>query len=121
MVRLPPGLHPLPSVGIDNPADVSPNNRAGCKETLCKASGIKILKGELRFASQVTINEHVGWAYKHWGCVTPKILSNAKGAIDGDIDLLDGYDELDTDMQEKVKRAIDQGHVDDEDWRGVSA
>ena len=31
-----------------------------------------------------------------------------------------GMDELDEGSQEKVLRAIEQGHVDDEDWRGVS-
>ena len=43
-----------------------------------------------------------------------------KEAIEDDLDLLDGYDEIPPDVQEKVKRAIEQGHVDDEDWRGVS-
>lgn len=36
------------------------------------------------------------------------------------MDLIDGYDELDEDSQQKVYRALDQGHVDDEDWKGVS-
>lgn len=36
------------------------------------------------------------------------------------MDLIDGYDELPSDAQEKVKRALEQGHVDDEDWNGVS-
>lgn len=35
------------------------------------------------------------------------------------MDLIDGYDELPADAQEKVKRALDQGHVDDEEWNGV--
>ncbi|KAL8795139.1 MAG: hypothetical protein Q9182_007564 [Xanthomendoza sp. 2 TL-2023] len=32
--------------------------------------------------------------------------------------MLDGYDELPEDWQEKIKRAITDGHVDDEDWKG---
>lgn len=36
------------------------------------------------------------------------------------MDLVDGYDELPADFQDKVKRALEQGHVDDEDWKGVS-
>ena len=32
--------------------------------------------------------------------------------------MVDGYDELPKDFQDKVKRAIEQGHVDDEDWKG---
>ena len=41
--------------------------------------------------------------------------------------MLDGYDDEDKgslhdrpDLQEKVRRVITQGHIDPEDWRGVS-
>lgn len=40
-------------------------------------------------------------------------------AIEGNFDYLDGYDELPADLQEKVRNALSQGHVDDEDWKGV--
>lgn len=46
-------------------------------------------------------------------------MSNVKDYIEGDMDLFDGYDALPDDIQAKVKRALDQGHVDDEDWKGV--
>lgn len=36
------------------------------------------------------------------------------------MELVDGYEELPEDQQEKVKRAIEQCHVDDDDWNGVS-
>lgn len=36
-----------------------------------------------------------------------------------DMELVDGYDILPDDLQEKVKRALDQEHVDDDDWNGV--
>ena len=32
---------------------------------------------------------------------------------------MDGLDELPEDEQDKIKRAIEQGHVDDEDWQHV--
>lgn len=35
------------------------------------------------------------------------------------MDLVDGYDTLDAATQTKVKRAIENKHVDDEDWNGV--
>lgn len=38
---------------------------------------------------------------------------------EGDLELVDGYEELSEEHQEKVKRALEQGHVDDEDWKGV--
>lgn len=37
----------------------------------------------------------------------------------GDLDYVDGYDEMPAEFQEKIKRALDQGHIDDEDWKGV--
>lgn len=33
---------------------------------------------------------------------------------------MDGYDELSAENQEKVRQALEQGHVDDSDWKGVS-
>jgi len=53
------------------------------------------------------------------GCVTPFQLVQWKEASEGDMDLVDGYEELPPDVQDKVKRAIMQGHVDDADWKGV--
>lgn len=37
-----------------------------------------------------------------------------------DMELVDGYEDLPQEAQVKVKRALEQGHVDDEDWNGVS-
>lgn len=47
-------------------AEVSPNNRAGCKNQECKAAGIKINKGEFRYGTLITIQDHTSWSYKHW-------------------------------------------------------
>ena len=57
---------------------------------------------------------------KSRGCVTPKQVENLKESIENNVDLFDGYDELPEDIQEKMRRALEQGHVDDEDWKGVS-
>ena len=58
--------------------------------------------------------------YKHTrGCVTPKQIENLNKAIEGDYDYLDGYEELPEDVQERVRQAIDDGHIADEDWTGV--
>lgn len=56
----------------------------------------------------------------HRGCVTPKQLANLNEMIEGNFDYLDGYDEITPELQEKVKIALEQGHVDDSDWKGVS-
>jgi hypothetical protein len=56
------------------------------------------------------------------GCVTPKQISNLVEFIGESKDLsqIDGYDELSPEYQAKVRDAIEHGHVDDADWRGVS-
>ena len=43
-----------------------------------------------------------------------------KESSDDDIEMVDGYDYLPEDAKDKVQRALEQGHVDDEDWKGVS-
>lgn len=53
------------------------------------------------------------------GCVTPRQIENIKESIDEDVDMLDGYDEIPPDLQEKIKAAIENGHVNNEDWNGV--
>lgn len=56
--------------------------------------------------------------------MTPKIISNIKESIsEGDelnFDEIDGWDELAEENREKVRKALEQGHVDDEEWKGVS-
>lgn len=53
------------------------------------------------------------------GCVTPKQLEGLQDILEGNVDMFDGYEEIPDDCQEKVKRALKNGHVDDEDWKGV--
>ena len=55
------------------------------------------------------------YAYHNIGCVTPKQLTNIKDAIDGDFDLLDGFDELPEEDQARVRQALDSGHIAEED------
>ena len=53
------------------------------------------------------------------GCVTPKQIVGVKSSIEDDLDLFDGFDELPGDLQEKVKTALADGHIADDDWTGV--
>ncbi|KAK2697032.1 hypothetical protein QWA68_005262 [Fusarium oxysporum] len=105
--------------------ELSPNNRATCKDTECKKNGEKVTKGTLRFGSYVVIKEHGSWSWKHWGCVSGQQLENVRELCqqgDGsfDCDLIDGYDELGEhpDVQEKVRRCVNQGFIDPEDFKG---
>ena len=60
------------------------------------------------------------------GCITPAQIENLVTSFDGleafeeDPNVLDGYDEVDEASQEKIRTALKEGHVPDEDWRGVS-
>ncbi|TGO81155.1 hypothetical protein BPOR_1313g00010 [Botrytis porri] len=104
--------------------------RAGCQNKECKDNGVKIQKNELRLGTWVEIQEHGGWQWKHWGCVTGKQLENMRNYLeDGKggymFDKMDGYNDggkgsLDDhpEMQEKVRRVVMQGFIDPEDWKG---
>lgn len=51
------------------------------------------------------------------------MIENIKnGLSDGqDASDLDGYEDLSEELQTKVRKAFEVGHVDDEDWKGVSS
>ncbi len=55
---------------------------------------------------------HSSW--RHWGCVTAKLITNMK-EIFGEADELDGFDDLKEADQEKLRKAWEEGHVDDAD------
>ncbi|RMZ76455.1 hypothetical protein DV737_g4812, partial [Chaetothyriales sp. CBS 132003] len=92
----------------------------------CKNENIKIEKGELRFGNWVEIpNYPGGWKWKHWGCVTPLQITNLQNMLgsidydnDKDMDALDGWDEVDHESRTKIRQALKDGHIPDEDWRG---
>lgn len=54
--------------------EVSPNNRAGCKNTECKNAGIKISKGQMRFGAWVEGPEFQSWSWKHWLMLWTSVL-----------------------------------------------
>ena len=51
--------------------------------------------------------------------MTPRQFEQWKEVSEANEDLIDGYDELSEDLQEKVIRCIEQEHVDDDEWNGV--
>jgi hypothetical protein len=60
------------------------------------------------------------FADEHRGCVTPMQIENLVDTCGGDTDLVDGYDELPAEYQEKVDFALANGHIPDEDCTRVS-
>jgi hypothetical protein len=103
--------------------EASKTGRAGCTEGVCNKEQIKIEKGELRLGTWVIIRDHGGWKWRHWGCVSGHIIQSIRESADGedgtyDWDLVDGYDELSSDLQDKFRRVIEQGFIDPEDFKG---
>ncbi|KAF9788554.1 hypothetical protein BJ322DRAFT_643949 [Thelephora terrestris] len=87
--------------------------RAKCKGPK-PCAGTTLAKGDLRFGSLVDFKGRTSFAWRHWGCVTPKIIENVKKSFE-DPQELDGFDELNDEDKEKLKVAWDAGHVADED------
>ncbi|KAI0790543.1 hypothetical protein C8Q75DRAFT_122329 [Abortiporus biennis] len=93
--------------------EYSPNNRAKCKGPK-PCNGTTLVKGEIRVGSVVDFKGHTSLSWRHWGCVTPKMISNMKNIHD-DADELDGFEDLNADDQAKIRKAWEEGHVADED------
>jgi len=89
------------------------SGRAKCKGPK-PCSGTAIGKGELRFGSQVDFRGNVSFAWRHWGCVTPAIITNMKQSFE-DADELDGFDDLKDKDKERIRKAWEEGKVADED------
>ncbi|PFH47702.1 hypothetical protein AMATHDRAFT_151459 [Amanita thiersii Skay4041] len=87
--------------------------RAKCKGPK-PCSGIVIAKQQLRFGTLVDFRGNQSFTYRHWGCVTPKIIEKMKSQFN-DPSELDGYDELRPEDQERISTAFEEGHVAEED------
>ncbi|KAM0706480.1 hypothetical protein Q7P35_005807 [Cladosporium inversicolor] len=98
--------------------EISATKQAGCQANHCKKEKVKIQKGEIRQGVVVDTGDFTSLKWRHWGCVTPYVLHNWWEAADHDFELVDGLDVMPADAQDKVKRALEQGHVDDDDWNG---
>nr|POF13058.1 parp-type zinc finger-containing protein c2a9.07c [Quercus suber] len=98
--------------------EIASTGRAGCNATHCKKNNVKIVKGEMRQGVWVDYEDRGSYKWRHWGCITPEVLHNWHEASEGQTDLIDGFDELPEEAQAKLKRALEQGHVDDEEWNG---
>ncbi|KAI0319442.1 hypothetical protein OF83DRAFT_1110333 [Amylostereum chailletii] len=89
------------------------SNRAKCKGPVpCKGS--TLTKGSLKIGTVVDFQGHTNFAWRHWGCTTPKIVANMKKSFDQAEDL-DGFDELEDEDKERIRKAWEDGRVADED------
>jgi hypothetical protein len=70
---------------------------------------------QLEATTQPSKRHADGLVYR--GCVTPQQVANLQEESGKDTDMIDGYDELPAEYQHKVKYALDNGHVEDADWK----
>ena len=54
------------------------------------------------------------------GCVTPAQIHNLIETCESDTQYIDGFDEIGEENHAKITKALEEGHVADEDWLGVS-
>lgn len=106
-------------------AELAKTNRGGCSQTACKKQGVKVAKDTVKFGTWVTAKDAEFWNWKHWGCVSSRQIDSLKEAMtddDGelDYDLLDGYEDLGDDDRAKVRQAITDGYVAEEDALGAN-
>ncbi|KAI0765256.1 poly polymerase and DNA-ligase Zn-finger region-domain-containing protein [Fomes fomentarius] len=78
----------------------------------CK--GTPIGKGELRFGSLIDFQGKTSFQWRHWGCVTTRIINNMKNNFN-EADELDGFDDLNDEDQKRVEKAWEDGRVAPED------
>eukprot|EP00158_Paraphelidium_tribonemae_P002659 Partr_v1_DN25544_c0_g1_i1_m20776 putative Poly(ADP-ribose) polymerase and DNA-Ligase Zn-finger region len=75
-----------------------------------------INQGELRFGSVGSFNDHETVFWRHWTCVTPKILSNV-----GSPEAMEGYDTLAPEHKAMVDEVFATlGNVDPQEITGAS-
>lgn len=84
------------------------NGRKPCK-------GTAIAKGQIRFGTWVTLQEHGSFKWRHWGCLTASVLKNVSNEVEGKIEELDGFEDLKPEDQEKIKKAFEDGQIDPSD------
>ncbi|KAJ7067871.1 hypothetical protein C8F01DRAFT_979409 [Mycena amicta] len=89
------------------------SNRSKCKGGK-PCNGTLIGKGDLRLGTIVDISGKTSFAWRHWGCVTEKVIQNIKKLHD-EAEELDGYEDLRPEDQKRVVVAFKTGAVDDED------
>ncbi|KAF9240721.1 hypothetical protein BU15DRAFT_27940, partial [Melanogaster broomeanus] len=87
--------------------------RAKCKGPK-PCAGTSIAKGALRLGSVTDFRGNTTYVWRHWGCTTEKVLSNMKAQFTT-ADELDGFEDLNDEDKDRLRRAFDEGKVADED------
>ncbi|KAL0079014.1 hypothetical protein F4703DRAFT_1742099, partial [Phycomyces blakesleeanus] len=92
------------------------SNRSKCKgpKTLCHREDRTIRVSELRMGVEVESGKYTGTSWKHWTCVTPKVIENMKASL-SDPSEIEGWDSLREEDVEKIEKAWEDGEIPEED------
>ncbi|KAF9057231.1 hypothetical protein BJ165DRAFT_1419306 [Panaeolus papilionaceus] len=93
--------------------EYAPSPRAKCKGSK-PCNGTPIDKGELRLGTLIDMRGIPAFQWRHWGCVSSRILSNLRSSF-SEVAEIDGYEELCDEDKQRVTRAWEEGNVADED------
>lgn len=89
------------------------SSRSKCKG-LKPCKGTPINEGDLRFGTWVEFRANHTVVWRHWGCVTPKLLENLKKTI-SEPSQLEGYNNLRESDRTKIVKAWEDGRVAEDD------
>ncbi|KAJ7485851.1 hypothetical protein FB451DRAFT_1027811 [Mycena latifolia] len=90
------------------------SNRSKCKGQQPRSLHTAIEMGELRLGSIKGKSRRAAVTWRHWDCVSEKLLSHAKKLYD-EVNQLKGFEDLDEADQARVTTAWEEGRVADED------
>ncbi|KAL4448479.1 hypothetical protein ABPG75_005698 [Micractinium tetrahymenae] len=81
-----------------------------------------IAQGELRLGSPVGFGDAVSYKWRHWACITEKVLSNIRAKVEehGLDAALAGLNELRPEDQQRVRRWLEEGPSDDDEKEVVA-
>ncbi|EDR04643.1 uncharacterized protein LACBIDRAFT_304351 [Laccaria bicolor S238N-H82] len=89
------------------------SSRSKCKgPEPCQGSPIE--NGQFRVGSLVDFRGATSFAWRHWGCTTPKTSESMRGYF-GEPSELGGYEDLKPEDQAKVVKAWQEGKIDPAD------
>ena len=88
--------------------EYAPSARASCKSNVCGKQ--KIARGSLRFGTFANFGQFQSFQWRHWGCVTTRVISNLNQKYQSATEI-DGYEDLDQCDQQRISLALEEGDL----------
>lgn len=83
----------------------------------CKVCGENVGKNFFRLGNEIDFRGGKAFNWRHWGCTDDKLLASLKASYDDPAEV-EGFGELKSVDQDKVRRALEEGGIPDGD-KGV--